>query len=388
MAIQHVFLLVLASALADIYEKTSSDLFLLNSQNYDKLITKKREKHVSIVHFYRQKDGKSSSWANEIKELASEWQGVYNIGVVDCDKNEALCESQDIRATPVIKVVPPFPAPIQQYEGEVTSKALNAYCSKFVKSLVVEITDENFQTFLTEKPSMPKVFLFTEKSGTPTLFKALSNTFESKMLFSIVRPKDKNAVAKFKVKSYPKIILYKTSDSKTVEFNGELKFKSIFDWLNVYSETFVSGGTEEILSSKPWMNQGVPQLVKQSADDICYKHDGYLCAILFLSSAPDEKVVATLKTLSEKYGMKKDRGADVKFMWVDINADPGYFQSFDGASAGQIAFLKYGKRSRFVLHEGKINVDHISETIDKIAGGDARFVNIKGGLPELSILKK
>ena len=34
-----------------------------------------------------------------------------------------------------------------------------------------------------------------------------------------------------------------------------------------------------------------------------------------------------------------------------------------------------------------MTVDAISETIDKITVGEAKFVNIKGRLPELSILE-
>ena len=269
-----------------------------------------------------------------------------------------------------------------------TSKALNNYASRFVSSQVVELNDENYQTFLGEKPSMPKVLLFTEKSGIPTLFKALSNAFENKMLFGIARPEDSSMISKFKIKIYPKIVVYKTSDSKTFEFAGEMKYRHIFDWLNVFSETFVSGGTEEVMSSKPWASQVLPQLGRESADDICYKHEGYLCGIVFLEEAPDEGVLGTMKALSERYAAKKERGADVKFMWISVRSDRGYFASFDGVSVGQIVFLKYGKRSRFVAHTGKMTVDAIGETIDKITVGEAKFVNIKGGLPELSILKK
>ena len=250
MAIQHVFFLLFVSALAEIYEKTNPDIFILNPQNYDKQVTNKREKYVSIVHFYRERDGKSQSWGGQIKELAKDWQGVYNIGVVNCDKHATLCEAQDIRTTPLIKIIPPYPAPIQEYEGEVSAKQLNNYCSKFVNSLAIELNEENSQTFLSEKPSMPKVLLFTEKSGVPTLFKALSNIFENKMLFGIVRPDDTTMLNKFKVKAFPKILLYKTSTLKTHEYKGDLKYRGIFDWLNIYSETFVSGGTEEILSTK------------------------------------------------------------------------------------------------------------------------------------------
>lgn len=388
MAIQHVFLLLLVCALAEVYEKTNPNVFFLNSQNFDKHVTKKRDKHVSIVHFYRERDGKSKEWAEEINELAKDWQGVYNIAVVNCGANEGLCESQEVKTTPTIKVYPPFPAPIQIYDGETSAKSLNNYSSRFVNSFVVELTEENYATFLNEKPSMPKVMLFTEKSGTPTLFKSLSLHFENKMLFGVAKPEDTSLVAKFKVKTYPKIVLYKTSDNKSYDYSGDLKFRGIFDWLNVYAETFVSGGTDAVLSVKPWMNQVVPQLTKQSADDICYKHEGFLCAILFLESAPDDSLTTIIKSLSDKYGSKKERGADVKFMWLDINTDRGYFESFEGTSVGQLVFLKHGKRNRYVAHDGKVNLAEVSNTIDKIGGGDGKFMNIKGGLPELNMQKK
>ena len=50
--------------------------------------------------------------------------------------------------------------------------------------------------------------------------------------------------------------------------------------------------------------------------------------------------------------------------------------------------LHYCEKGAFVGHDGKISLDEISDTINKIAGGDGKFVNIKGGLPELSTLKK
>ena len=385
MAILHVFFSLILSASAELYEKTNPDVFFLNNQNFDKQVTKKRDKSVSIVHFYKKRDNKA--WANEIKELAKDWQGVYVIGVIDCEVNKAACDAQDVTTTPTIKVYPPLPAPVQIYEGEVSGKSLNNFCARFVPSLAVDLSEENSETFLNEKPSMPKVILFTEKSGVPTLFKALSSTFEGKMLFGVARPEDKTLVSKFKVKSYPKLVLYKTSTSKTHEYNGELKFRGIFDWLNVFAETFVSGGQEEILSTKPWMNQGIPQMVRQSADELCYKHEGFICAILFLSAAPSEGQVSVFKSMSEKYASKKDRGADVKFMWVNVETDPSFLSSFEGARLGQVAFLKYGKRSRFVLHEGKVAVAELSETIEKMVSGETRFVNIKSGLPELALAK-
>jgi hypothetical protein len=75
-------------------------------------------------------------------------------------------------------------------------------------------------------------------------------------------------------------------------------------------------------------------------------------------------------------------------MWLDINTDRGYFESFEGTSIGQLVFLKHGKRNRYVAHDGKVSLAEVSNTIDKIGGGDGKFMNIKGGLPELNMQKK
>jgi len=43
---------------------------------------------------------------------------------------------------------------------------------------VIEVTSSNLDTFLKEAPSVPKVLLFTDKSGIPTIYKGLSIQFE------------------------------------------------------------------------------------------------------------------------------------------------------------------------------------------------------------------
>jgi hypothetical protein len=50
-------------------------------------------------------------------------------------------------------------------------------------------------------------------------------------------------------------------DKKTTFYKGENKFKLIFDFLNVYSETFFRVGedkgksTENVKQEKPWLNE-------------------------------------------------------------------------------------------------------------------------------------
>ena len=49
---------------------------------------------------------------------------------------------------------------------------------KFITSRVIEITSTNHDTFLSDNPGKPKILLFSDKKGTPLVYKALSNHFD------------------------------------------------------------------------------------------------------------------------------------------------------------------------------------------------------------------
>jgi len=63
-------------------------------------------------------------------------------------------------------------------------------------------------------------------------------------------------------------VLIKPTDKKTVAYDGELKYGKIFDFLNIYTETFVPGG-ENLADDKPWNKEIFPELHQKSASDIC-----------------------------------------------------------------------------------------------------------------------
>jgi hypothetical protein len=104
------------------------------------------------------------------------------------------------------------------------------------------------------------VLLFTDKSGIPTIFKGLSLNFEKKLFFGIVRSSDSGLVDKFKIKSFPTIIVVKANEKAPIFYKGEMKFKPIFEFLNIYSEAFVSGGgsSADSAATKAWLTEMVP----------------------------------------------------------------------------------------------------------------------------------
>jgi hypothetical protein len=70
-------------------------------------------------------------------------------------------------------------------------------------------------------------------------------------------------------------------------------------------------------------------------------------------------------------------------MRLDVSMEPDFasiFQLEEGDVPG-IVVMNPGKKKRFLKHEYELNKDGISNTLDKILGGDARFKVIKGDIP-------
>jgi hypothetical protein len=73
-------------------------------------------------------------------------------------------------------------------------------------------------------------------------------------------------------------------------------------------------------------------------------------------------------------------------MWLDASKESEFAKMFnlEEADYPNLVILNPGKRKRFLVHGQNINEKDVSNTLDKILGGDAKFVNVKGGeLPKL-----
>jgi hypothetical protein len=177
---------------------------------------------------------------------------------------------------------------------------------------------------------------------------------------------------------------------KPIQYKGnEFSYQAIFDFINVYSETFVfKDSKDEIKSaaSKAWNNEQVPMLSMDSANDICLKKDGALCVIYVgADKSAKEGAVDALYSLGKSFENKINRGVSLHFMWVNSAVEPTFAAALgNGKETPRVVILNPGKRKRYLVHSGALNEASISQTIDKILGGDARFTNVKGNkLPEL-----
>jgi len=72
----------------------------------------------------------------------------------------------------------------------------------------------------------------------------------------------------------------------------EYNYQAIFDFINIYSETFVFRNDDTPVvsaASRPWLSEKVPQITSDSADDICLKKEGALCVIYVAKDAAEAK---------------------------------------------------------------------------------------------------
>ena len=124
-------------------------------------------------------DGQSKGQAGQFELFAKENKGMFRMGSVNCDSVPKVCQKENISKFPTWRVYPPYPVPVQDYESEKHDfDQLKKMASKFITSRVIEITANNHDTFIEENPGTPKILLFSDKKGTPLIYKALSSHFD------------------------------------------------------------------------------------------------------------------------------------------------------------------------------------------------------------------
>jgi thiol-disulfide isomerase/thioredoxin len=163
----------------ELYDSGRSTLINLNPMNFDTQITNNRNKDIiSFIHFYSPDDGKSSQLKDIFIELDKEYSGMFKLAGLNCKKYKDLCSKEGVTDFPTYKIYPPLPAPPMKYEGKIETKNILSYLGRFIGNKVLELNNNNFDEFITNKSNIPKVLLFTNKKNVPLLFKRLSLQFD------------------------------------------------------------------------------------------------------------------------------------------------------------------------------------------------------------------
>lgn len=178
------------------------------------------------------------------------------------------------------------------------------------------------------------------------------------------------------------------------EYKGEMNFLALKDWVNLHSESGMgdkvnsagSSGKEEesIEEAKPWLVQEVPELTAKSHQDVCFKGEGF-CVIYLKDGEATPAEVDMLSGLSKKFTSQlSDRGAKLKFMWLNLAVEKAYKDLFNPPMTPSAVVFNPHKRLRFATldhgedNELKGDEQGLTKLLDKVLGGDARFKMVPG----------
>ena len=206
----------------------------------------------------------------------------------------------------------------------------------------------------------------------------------------MIKSDEDSLLSKYKVTKFPAFQILKQGEKKPIVYTeDDYSYSALFEFINVYSETFVipTGDDEntESRASKPWLSEPVPFLSKDSANDVCLKKDGVLCVIYLVAQASqsDQAVINEMNYIKDIFTSKIERGITFNFMRLDVSMEPDFASIFaleEGDVPG-IVVMNPGKKKRYLKHEYELTRDGMTNTLDKILGGDARFKMIKGDIP-------
>mmetsp|Transcript_80144 Transcript_80144/g.235741 ORF Transcript_80144/g.235741 Transcript_80144/m.235741 type:complete len:419 (+) Transcript_80144:116-1372(+) len=387
-------LLGLADAKVEI-KAMKHDIQGIQAGNFDGIISKFRDSSVSSLWFYNEDGKQDQSLLDEYNKVAVDMKGMAKICAISCTDWPVFCEKNGVKETPSLMVYPINPVPAFKYEGKMEAKAISAKIARFIADYSTKLTKENIDTFVTTDPTKPKVVLFSNKKSPPTIWKALSSetVFKRTVKFGFATEEDKELVQRFKIKKFPTIMMQRGAKAEVKEtYSGEMKFLPLKDWVGVFSESGMgdkvsgSGGREEesIEEAKPWLVQEVPELTAKSQADICFKGEG-LCVIYLKDGELSQAESDMLSGLSKKFTSQlSDRGAKMKWMWMNAAVETEFRTLFDPSQLPSAVVFNPHKRLRFTkLDHGEDNElkgdeQGISNLMDKVLGGDARFKMVPG----------
>ena len=171
-----------------IYDEKVSLVSNLNAKNFNSQVTTNRSKNlISIVHYYKPSDEKSKDLAVEYDKFATEFDGMFKVAAMNCVEFRDVCEKNEIKEYPTFKVYPTLPAPVMDYEGKIEINALVGYLGRLIPNKVTELNMNNFDSFLTDRPNLPKAILFTDKKGVPLIFKAIAVSFDVRKFTNLIQ---------------------------------------------------------------------------------------------------------------------------------------------------------------------------------------------------------
>ncbi|KAL8428950.1 hypothetical protein Efla_000990 [Eimeria flavescens] len=377
-----------AEAARPMIDPMKHDIGVVTQSSWSGKVLKFRDTTVFSILYYDPSAKESRELIDgEYDSFAKKMKGIVQVLAVDCSENNKLCKDNNATSLPQIILYPPFPLPPFPYQGPKDLENLSKAVRPLIPSNVKTVSNQKeLDALLASTIQMPKVLFFSDKLTKPSLLlKALSNAFKDKLSFVLLNNVAfPEAVKKYKVTSFPHCVVIR-KDKKDEVYKGAYEFQKLFDWLNVFSETFVMGGgfsdtkpaPEIDPELQPWCLEAIPELTKQSSQDVCFKKSNkFVCVVLTKKGrqlTPEEQEM--MESLKEDYEGHDGKGPDFRFMWMDLETESEWAELFEIASPPSVVAINPHKKVRFLKLDADLppTKPHIRKMLGKISSGDARF---------------
>ena len=321
-----------------------------------------KEHENTFVLFYSPKSGKCKELQPDWLKLVRAVNGMLTVAAVDCLAYDSLCESEDVAVEdlPVVKVYNGH-STARRYGGPPNLKALTGAAFHSLPSFVQPVTSSSPST---SSSSLNRVLLFTDKSDTPNMYKALAQRLRGRLTFGEVKSstgKGKKLMKEYEVEKVPAVVIEAAGEK--VKYDGQLTFPALLAHLEQYASAVTTGAV-----------QAVKELVDASCiDAYCMKGKASLCAVMVLSGS--SPTVSSSLSMFESIELSR---ADPVYqhVWVDSDKHADWLLQAFGiypADYPQVLVLS-AKKERYVSYLGPLTPDDVDEWLQRITAGKVRTI--------------
>lgn len=319
-----------------------------------------------IVQFYKPNNDESVQLKPEYVKFADTFRESVNVAAVNCRQQRDICSKASINSFPAFRWFPEDKEkpPVVYDEGEATAKNLGKWVAAIMPDYTKLLQDKNDLRKWLDDSKPPHIVLFTDKSGSPPLWKSLSREYNNRASFATVPRCDKNGVFKTPLQReydvrIPQVVrldpLHEVG--KIAEkFTLSLKKENINLWMMKNIAYGKKAGPQATF--KEWSAQ------RLAAGD-CGPKDGQFCFI-WLKAGADAAVEDATRQLAQKY-----RTDPIKMMWANVELSPGLLDAF-GLQESELTdfFVAFRpKRSRFKVHTGALRFAELDAFVDGVING-------------------
>jgi len=316
---------------------------------------------VWIVAFYNSGE-QSAKMSTELSEAAGKMKHMVHVGVVNVDKDKQIAEQYKVTKFPSLWL---FPAgarhdQLQEYSGKMTWKEITSFGMNSIPGdSVLGVRASNLDQFLfeeTEGATLPKVFLFSDKTSTPPLYKAVARNMKKSFRFGVISYLEKELLERYNVEKFPTILVVPAGNRPPTVYNGDVSFQAITEYLKKQASIH--------LPQKKERDVGKLQLKKSNFDTLCDKNS--VCMVM-VPGRNDKTYSKTLTELRQKHPR-------YMYSWIDTKtqADFTNFVGLKTTDNAQLLVLNR-KRGKMLVLEDASTASKAFDFVDRMALGDVTW---------------